>query len=185
MKKISKLLNTFGRKDKRPRLSKIFERIRSIPDSAVCVCVCVVKEGKRERGGGRQRKEGRCQGRRQRPRKAHICLPCIYCHMHIYRRVHFRALGPRIGERRLFASRHLVAKSVGLFAYLLLRILCVPCFSLPTTPLAFFFTFSHPCKCFRAQALRETANTEDLEIHGIPDRFIYYSDKKKYISIFR
>lgn len=44
-----------------------------------------------------------------------------YRRMHIYRRVHFHASDPRIGERRLFASRHLVAKPAVLFTYLPLR----------------------------------------------------------------
>lgn len=38
--------------------------------------------------------------------------------MYIYRRMHFRASDPRIEERRLFASRHLVAKPAVLFTYL-------------------------------------------------------------------
>lgn len=66
------------------------------------------------RGGARKKREGLGKAR-------------AYYRMHICRHVHFRASDPR--GRRLFASRHLLAKPAGLFTYLL------PCRSCVQSPL--------------------------------------------------
>lgn len=91
------------------------------------------------------------------PRKAHIRSVHILCRMHIYRRVHFRASDPRIGERRLFASRHLVAKPAGLFTYLPLRRARARVHSLSRLLSFPLYLFSFARERFRTD-LRETAN---------------------------
>lgn len=96
-KKISKLLNAYARLR---RWHRVYERSENIKESGPS-------------GQGVERKK------RERLGKARA-----YYRMHIYRHVHFRALDPR--ERRLFASRHLLAKPAGLFTYLLPCSPCVP-----------------------------------------------------------
>lgn len=148
-KKISKLLNAFGGgKNKRSRRAEILESTRY---SGLVGRGTERGKEKTEEGRGRGRKK--VARRRRGPRKAHIRSAHILCHMHIYRRVHFRASDPRIGERRLFASRHLVAKPAGLFTYLLLRHTVVYAVLLKSpTSLASLFTFSHSPKNVFAQA---------------------------------
>lgn len=108
-----------------------------------------------EKDEGEKEEVARRPRRPRGPRKAHIRSVHILCRMHIYRRVHFRASDPRIGERRLFASRHLVAKPAGLFTYLLLRRARVRSLSrLLSFPL---YLFSFARERFRTD-LRETAN---------------------------
>lgn len=96
-KEISKLLNACA---SLRRWHRVYERFENIKESGPS-------------GQGVERKK------RERLGKARA-----YYRMHIYRHVHFRALDPR--ERRLFASRHLLAKPAGLFTYLLPCSPCVP-----------------------------------------------------------
>lgn len=100
-KEISKLLNAYAGPR---RWHRVYERSENIKESGPAGPE--VERKKRERLG-----------------KART-----YYRMHICRHVHFRASDPR--GRRLFTSRHLLAKPAGLFTYLLPCHSCVP-FLLP------------------------------------------------------
>lgn len=139
VKKISKLLNAFGGEDKRSCIERRDLR----------------KERKREQEHkifrtGRSGREGREGGERRRWEDdekssytfhAHTAV-CIFTDA-----CTFAPRDPRIGERRLFASRHLVAKPAGLFTYLPLRravctVLLHRCvFRLSSLSTLFFFLF--------------------------------------------
>ena len=116
VEKISKLLNAFSDKNKRPHNEK-----------SLRVWDIVELQGENEGKDRRWREDVTRFEKSWYTFRAHR-----YCRMYIYRRVHFRASDPRIGERRLFASRHLVAKPAVLFTYLLLprtHVLRIPCWS--------------------------------------------------------
>lgn len=102
-KKISKLLNAsrWRVKDKRPASPRRFSRVRRESTAG--------RTG-RGRGEGRRRAGREEVASEDDENREKLVLPCAYARrVHIYRRAHFRASDPRIGERRLFASRHLVA----------------------------------------------------------------------------
>ena len=81
------------------------------------------------KGGKEEKRERERERERERLGKARA-----YYRMHICRHMHFRALDPR--ERRLFASRHLLAKPAGLFTYLLPCSPCVPVSSSSRGPIS-------------------------------------------------
>jgi len=87
-----------------------------------------------------------------------IYVLCAYCCMYIYRRVYFRTSDSRIGEKWLFASRHLVTKPAVLFTYLppCRTRACYICRAPLSWYLAFLFAFSYSHSF--SQTWREIAN---------------------------